>query len=131
MDHQENIRILVVDDDQFIRAVLKTYLEQHFEVVCKANGLEAMHWLQEGNETDLVVVDLNMPEMNGYELILQLRSSGFFRNIPVVVLSGDKESDDKIKCLKAGADDYIIKPFNPEEVHIRIENLLRRLKITY
>lgn len=130
METKSKLQIMVVDDDQFIRAILESYLKQYYDVVCKSNGFEAMEWLQEGNDIDLVIADIHMPEMSGYELLLQFRSSGFFRHIPFVVLSGAKDSDEKIKCLKAGADDYIIKPFNPEEVYIRVENIIKRARVT-
>jgi DNA-binding response OmpR family regulator len=71
---------------------------------------------------------MNMPDMNGLEFIAQIRASGFFKDIPLIMLSGNEGTADKIKCLKAGADDYLVKPFNPEELEARIENILRRIK---
>lgn len=130
MSTMNKYRIMVVDDDQFIVAILENYLKQYYEVICKSNAIEAMGWLEEGNEIHLVVADINMPEMDGIEFLEQLRSSGFFRNIPFLILSGNKDTGEKIKCLKAGADDYIVKPFNPEEVYVRIENILRRIGVT-
>ena len=59
---------------------------------------------------------------------MQIRSSGFFRDVPLIMLSGNEKSEDKIKSLKAGADDYMTKPFNPEELEARIDNIFRRIK---
>ena len=67
-----------------------------------------------------------MPVMDGFELITQLKQSGFFTDIPIIVLSCRDNSSDRIKCLKLGADDYMVKPFNPEELLIRVEKLLVR-----
>ena len=88
-----------------------------------------MKWLQEGNHTDGIVADFDMPYMNGLDFIKQLRASTLFKDIPLVMLSGKDETSNKITCLKSGADDYMIKPFNPEELDIRIKNVLRRIKI--
>ena len=78
-----------------------------------------------GNIPDLVVADLNMPELNGFEFIQRVHESGFFVDLPLIVLSGEESSSERIRCLKLGANDYLIKPFNPEELALRIENLLR------
>jgi len=71
-----------------------------------------------------VVADLNMPEINGFEYIKKVRESGFFNDVPLIVLSGEESSSERIKCLKLGANDYLIKPFNPEELGLRIDNLI-------
>lgn len=122
-------RIMVVDDDPFIIAILENYLKQYFEVISHSSAIEAISWLESGNDVNLIVADINMPEMDGIEMLEQVRSSGFFRNIPFIILSGNKDSGEKIKCLKVGADDYIVKPFNPEEVYVRIQNILRRVGV--
>lgn len=75
---------------------------------------------------DLIVADIQMPNIDGYEFVKQIRASGFFRNIPLIVLSGLESSNEKVKCLKLGANDYLVKPFNPEELAIRIELLISR-----
>ena len=67
-----------------------------------------------------------MPEMDGFSLLRHLKSSGLFEDIPVIILSSNDNSAEKIRCLKLGADDYLIKPFNPEELDIRIANILKR-----
>jgi DNA-binding response OmpR family regulator len=84
--------------------------------------------MQQGVIPDVIIADVNMPEINGLEFIRQIRSSGFFKDVPLIMLSGNEGSSDKIKCLKAGADDYLIKPFNPEELEARIDNIFRRIK---
>lgn len=118
--------ILVVDDKDALSALVAQFLGTAYKVHTLDNGLKAMAWLQQGNLPDLIITDLEMPKMDGFELIAQLKGSGLFSAIPIIVLSCRENSVDRIKCLKLGADDYIIKPFNPEELMIRVEKLLIR-----
>lgn len=119
-------KILVIDDELSIRLLLENYLGKTYEVTTKSDGLEAMKWLQGGNLPDLIVADIQMPNLDGIQFIQQIRASGFYKDIPLIMLSGIESSQEKIKCLKMGANDYVVKPFNPEELSIRIELLLAR-----
>ncbi|MCD4665098.1 MAG: response regulator [Bacteroidales bacterium] len=120
-------KILIVDDEPNILRLLEYNLKQKYDVVLKNDGLEAMLWLQDGNVPNLIVTDVMMPNMNGFELMQNIRNSGFFKNIPIIFLTAKSDSVDRVKGLKEGADDYLVKPFNPEELDARIENLLRRI----
>lgn len=120
--------LLAVDDEKSILMILDFVFGKKYKVVQKNNGQEASQWLQQGNMPDVIVADMNMPEMNGFEFILQIRSSGLYRDVPLIMLSGNENTADKIKCLNAGADDYLIKPFNPEELEARINNIFRRMR---
>jgi len=82
--------------------------------------------MEEGNIPDLVVADIQMPNLDGYDFIKNVRASGYYKDIPLIMLSGIESSNEKVKCLKLGANDYVVKPFNPEELEIRIELLLSR-----
>ncbi len=119
-------KVLVVEDDQSIQLIIKYSLDKNFSVTLFANGLDALSYLREGNLPDIIISDLNTPEMGGLELIEQLKTSGFFKAIPVLVLSGDESTETRIKCLDAGADDYVVKPFNPRELEARMKAILRR-----
>lgn len=119
--------LLAVDDERSILMILDFVLGKKFNVVQKTNGEEATEWLQLGNLPDVIVADMNMPKMNGFDFMLQIRSSGLYRDIPLIMLSGNENTADKIKCLNAGADDYLVKPFNPEELEARINNIFRRM----
>ncbi len=119
-------KILVIDDELSIRMLLENFLNKTYTVITKNDGLEGLGWLEEGNIPDLIVADIQMPNLDGYEFVKNLRASGYFRHIPIIMLSGIESSNEKIKCLKLGADDYIVKPFNPEELAIRIELLISR-----
>jgi DNA-binding response OmpR family regulator len=118
-------KILVIDDEITIRTLLEKFLGNQYEVTAMGNGQEALSWLQGGNMPDLMIVDLEMPSMDGFEVLRQVKSSGFFRSIPVLMLSGVDSSAERVKCLRAGALDFMIKPFNPEELTIKIDILLR------
>ncbi|MCF8228180.1 MAG: response regulator [Bacteroidales bacterium] len=101
-------------------------MKKEYEVFTKNDGLEALKWMEEGNIPDLVVADIQMPNLDGYDFIKNVRASGYFKDIPLIMLSGIESSSEKVKCLKLGANDYIVKPFNPEELSVRIELLLAR-----
>lgn len=118
-------KVLVVDDKSSISNLIVQLLRSSYEVTAKSNGEEAMSWLQAGNVPDLIVSDLEMPRMDGFELITQLKESGYFADIPIMILSSRDSSEDRVKCLKLGAEDYLMKPFNPEELLIRIEKTLQ------
>lgn len=120
--------LLALDDELSILKILDFYFGKTYNVVSKTDGRAALEWMQQGQLPDVIIADINMPDMNGMEFIAQIRNSGFFKDIPLVMLSGNEGTSDKIKCLKAGADDYLVKPFNPEELEARIENILRRIK---
>jgi DNA-binding response OmpR family regulator len=89
--------------------------------------MDALCFLQEGKLPDVIISDLHTPQVNGLQLIEQVKSSGFFRVIPILILSGEDNTETKIKCLEAGADDYLVKPFNPRELEARLQNILRRI----
>lgn len=114
-------KILVIDDDIAIRTLLVSFLGKRYEITAKNNGEEALMWLQDGNLPNLIVCDADMPKMNGLEFIQNVKSSGYFKDIPILMLSSLDTSTERIKYLKAGANDFLVKPFNPEELDVKIE----------
>ena len=119
-------KILIIDDELSIRILLENFLKRNYDVIAKNDGMEGLKWMEEGNIPDLVVADIQMPNLDGYNFIKNVRASGYYKNIPLIMLSGIESSNEKVKCLKLGADDYVVKPFNPEELEIRIQLLLSR-----
>lgn len=120
----EASHILVVDDDRRIRALLDTYLVSNgYRVTTAANAAEARERMR-GLVFDLIVLDVMMPGESGVSLAESLRSAK--QEIPILMLSARAESADRIKGLAAGSDDYLVKPFEPEELLLRVRNLLRR-----
>ncbi|KAB2828029.1 MAG: hypothetical protein BGP01_04575 [Paludibacter sp. 47-17] len=120
-----NKKILIIDDNNEFRRLTKTILTSKYEVETAINGIEAFALLQSGYLPDLIVTDLMMPGMGGKGFVEQLKSSGAFRQIPVIVLSSIDKSDEKIQLLQLGAADYLEKPYNPTELLIRIENIFK------
>ncbi|GAB4039768.1 response regulator [Spirosoma jeollabukense] len=120
--------VLIAEDDPFIRKILRQTLKDDFEVITKENGIEALSWLEDGNPVDIILSDIQMPYMDGKDLLGMLRVSPVFQKIPLIILSSFSDSDTRIKFFKLGADDYIVKPFSPIEVKAKIISVLRRTK---
>ncbi|MEI6883234.1 MAG: response regulator [Bacteroidota bacterium] len=114
-------KVLAIDDEKSIRFIIENTLNKEFEVTTLSNGMDALYYIQSGNLPDVIICDVEMPVMNGFEFIKRIRESGFFDEIPLIMLSGKEESADKIKCFEMGADDYVVKPFNPKELMVRIK----------
>ena len=123
---ENKYHVLHVDDDIYIRKIIQQVLNAEFELTSCTNGIEAMTWLENGNQPDIILTDLRMPLLDGQELIGMIRSSSLYRNIPIIVLSSMEDSALKVKCIEQGADDFIMKPFNPLEVKAKIKALMRR-----
>ncbi|WP_425262713.1 response regulator transcription factor [Paenibacillus thermotolerans] len=116
-------RILIVDDDKEIAGLIEIYLKNEgFDTGKAHNGLEALKAMEQ-DEYHLAVLDIMMPKMDGLELTRKLREK---HSIPILMLSAKAEDMDKILGLMTGADDYMIKPFNPLELLARVKSLLRR-----
>ncbi len=119
-------RILVVDDDRGIVRLLRAYLEQSgYEVLTAYNGETALHILRR-ERPDLVVLDLMLPDRDGWDVTRIVRRDEGLAAIPIIMLTARVEDSDKIVGLELGADDYVTKPFNPREVVARVRAVLRR-----
>ena len=119
--------VLVVEDELFIQSILNEILSVNYEVAIFSNGMDGLNFLQSGNITDIILSDLNVPSLDGFSFLEQVRNSGFFKSIPFIILSGKDDIEIKLKCLDAGADDFLTKPFNPKELDARLKNILRRI----
>ena len=120
----KQFRVLVVDDEPRILNFLSSKLRvSGYEVLTASNGAEALEQVQ-AQEPDLVVLDVLMPRMDGFETLKELRA---FSSVPVIILSAKGTNADKVKGLHLGADDYLAKPFSPDELVARIEAVRRRL----
>jgi DNA-binding response OmpR family regulator len=117
-------KILVVDDEKLIVKGIRFSLEQDdYEVDCAYDGEEALNKVK-NNDFDLIILDLMLPKMNGYEVCREIRE---FSDVPVIMLTAKDQDMDKIMGLDYGADDYVTKPFNIVEVKARIKAILRRV----
>ena len=118
------MRVLVIEDDALLCWLLEKIMNEKYEVICMNNGMDAWSWLSEGNACDLIISDINMPSVSGIELLENLRSSGLFHGIPVIILSGCQES--RAQCLELGARSYLIKPFEPRKLLSEVEFALEK-----
>jgi DNA-binding NarL/FixJ family response regulator len=119
-------RLLVVDDDPNLVLLVKDYLEfRGYEVVAASNGLEALEVMRRLTP-DLIICDVMMPEMDGYTFVQTLRSDRATDWIPVIFLSARGQTADRVRGLNTGADAYLVKPFEPEELVAQVEATLKR-----
>lgn len=115
-----NKKVLIVEDHDSLRYVIGAFLSKNFEVVGARNGLEAMGYLSRGVMPDVIVSDACMPELDGASFLSNIRCSGLFSKIPVVIISGSDNGEDEQQFQKLGISAYIRKPFNPIHLQDRL-----------
>jgi diguanylate cyclase (GGDEF)-like protein len=123
-------RVLVIDDDRNLRKIIATNLElAGFGVDTAADGFEALARLED-RQPDLVLLDLMMPHMSGYEVARRIRAhkNPSIANVPIIILTAKSETEDKLRGFDAGADDYVTKPFGPQELIARVRAKIRRVE---
>ena len=116
-------RLLVVEDDARLRGILEMLLAEHWNVEVAADAREALEKVRR-SVPDLIIADLVLPGVDGFEMIRELRSSARTRMVPVVVVSGLTAEADRLKALEAGANDFVVKPFSERELHLRVSSHL-------
>ncbi len=120
-----NKSILVIDDDQRALSLLKAFLEpEGFDVITAADGVSGMKLLKE-TKADLVLLDVMMPGLDGYQVLQSIREHS---SVPVIMVTGITDKDSVTRFLNLGADDYVTKPFNKKELIARIRSKLKRAK---
>lgn len=119
-------KILFVEDNPFIRILVHETLSVDYDVEYAENGKEAVAILQSSTLPHLIISDLSMPEMSGFDLFQEISQSAVLRNIPFMVLSASDSSEEKIACLEIGIQDYMVKPFNPKELYARTKNIINK-----
>ena len=118
--------ILIIDDDIKLTDLIKKYLENHqYKVSVSNSPLDGFEFFQKNNHIDLIILDITMPEIDGFQLLRKFRE---FSTVPVIMLTARGEVSDRVIGLELGADDYMPKPFEPEELIARIQSILRRIK---
>lgn len=115
--------VLVIDDDSTIRFLLKTVLKE-YDVIAMEDGYDALTWLNSGNVPDLILLDIEMPNINGRVLIRRLKSSYKHRNVPIIIMSGTDSKLIKTSFIKLGAADFIVKPFTDVDFLERIKSAM-------
>jgi DNA-binding NtrC family response regulator len=118
-------QILIIDDDKAMCQLLEKMFEKQYQVISKNDGMSAMYWLVEGNIPDLIITDLDMPNLNGEEFIKNLRRSGYYKDVPFVIITGYNNKEQKVRIMKLGVHDFFIKPFNPKDLLFSAEVALK------
>ncbi|MBU3918242.1 response regulator [bacterium] len=116
--------ILIVEDNDDMREYLNTLLQKQYTIITAKNGREALEIINQ-QKVDLVLADLMMPVMNGYELVQAIRAEKSLEGLPIVLLTAKSHTSNKVEGIEKGANDYITKPFSPEELTVRIQSQLR------
>ena len=122
-----DVHLLIVDDDERIRGLLQKFLMRHGFLVSSARDAAHADRILSGLDFDLVVLDVMMPGEDGISFCKRLRET---RDLPILLLTAKNETDDRVAGLEAGADDYLAKPFEPKELLLRINSILRRVPAT-
>ncbi|MCC6461622.1 MAG: response regulator [Saprospiraceae bacterium] len=128
----EKARLLIVEDNEHLQAFLEAILSPEYEQVAVANGVEALQQLEEGFAAgklpDLILSDVMMPVMDGFQLLEALKQDHRYAHIPVVMLTALADETDKLRALRIGVDEYLLKPFEETELLARLRNLLRNAR---
>ncbi|HDN86155.1 MAG: diguanylate cyclase response regulator [Candidatus Omnitrophota bacterium] len=122
------LKVLAVDDDPDILELIEATLEDEYEVMKASSGEEALSKVKESSP-DVIILDYMLPDIEGPKICEKLREDPLFIHIPILMLTGKGETEDKVRGLDAGADDYMVKPFSPDELSARIRMLIRRSSI--
>lgn len=117
-------KIVLVDDKASIAKVVSIYLSKEYEFTYFENPIKAIEYLQEGNIPDLIISDIRMPEMMGDDFLRYIKKNELFKSIPIIILSSEESTTERIRLLEEGAADYILKPFNPLELKVRIKKII-------
>jgi CheY-like chemotaxis protein len=118
-------QILAIDDSKAIRFLLQTVLGKEYNVITVPDGFSAMYYLSHRQMPDLIIADPQLPDMENWELIQQLSSSGMYGDIPLIVLSGLEKNETELKCLEYGIVKHFVKPFNPVDLMSAISDLVK------
>jgi PleD family two-component response regulator len=121
---EKKIKVLAVDDDKEVITIIKESLEPEiFEIFEAVNGKESLGMVF-AKSPDIIILDIMMPEMDGYSVCKELKKHDNTKNIPIIILSAKAGIDDKLKAMDLGINDYIVKPFDPRELRARIKMIL-------
>ena len=118
-------KILAIDESKAIRFLLQTVLGQKHQVITAADGCSALYWLSKRNLPDVIIIDPQLPDMQDWELLEHLKSSGLYGHIPIIVLSSLDTKETQQRCKELGITKSFQQPFNPVELESAIEDLLK------
>lgn len=117
-------KIMLIDDKASIAKVVAIYLSKDYDFSYYENPLDAIDKLEKGEMPDLIVSDIRMPKMMGDDFLRYMKSNELFKSIPIIMLSSEESTTKRINLLELGAADFILKPFNPQELKVRIKKII-------
>ena len=118
-------QIFIVDDNEMMREFLSSYFGKEYGVTSFGSAEEVLGTLTPGFKPDLIIADYSMEGLDGLSLLRNLKTSGYYQEIPMIFVSGQQKSDTRIQCLEEGAEDFITKPFNPQELALKVKRILQ------
>ncbi len=125
-------KVLIVDDSQLIHNMYKLVLKRYKKCVFvdAMNGLEALDILSKGDDFDLILLDINMPIMNGIQFMEKINKENLYSQIPIIIISTEGKEEDTLRAMKLGARGYIVKPFKPHQLYELIEKVLLKKSLS-
>jgi DNA-binding response OmpR family regulator len=125
---KQKTNILILEDHDSVRLLLgTTFRAENYSVVTKKDGIEGMAWLAAGNIPNMIILDINMPRLNGLDFMRQINRSGLYKDIPVMMLTANDDEDDIIEAFKLGIQNYVQKPFNPVSLKDKVRKILKQV----
>jgi DNA-binding NtrC family response regulator len=115
-------RILICDDEEGIRESLKLILQEKYDIIFSANGKQCLDCIKQTGDIDLLLLDIKMPKLNGLEILTQLKTAN--PNLKVIMVTGYKSVETATEAIQLGADDYIVKPFDSQDILNKVGRLL-------
>lgn len=128
---KNKLRILVVDDDPILLEQAESVLSPTYDVSLAISGEQALEYLEDGNRPDLILLDILMPKMDGYETLKKIQKIKSCASIPIIFLTGILSAESEVKCLQSGALDYITKPFSSQVLLVRISLALKNVSRSF
>lgn len=127
---EELATLLIVDDDASSRTILKSIFGRRYNILEAANGTQALDHIHHGVLPDLVILDLNMPDVDGYDVLEEIQNDPSYRHIPFIVITADNASSTRTKALSLGAVEILTKPYHPDSILLRVNNILSSIDAT-
>jgi DNA-binding response OmpR family regulator len=125
---KQKTNILILEDHDSVRLLLgTTFRGENYQVITKKDGIEGMAWLAAGNIPNMIILDINMPRLNGLDFMRQINRSGLYKNIPVIMLTANEDEDDIIEAFALGIQNYVQKPFNPVALKDKVSKVLKQV----
>ncbi len=122
----KKLYILIIEDDKGLRSLLRAVLEKKYQLVCADSALMGMNWLYDNDNElpDLIIIDIDLPDISGMDMLEQMKNNAFFENIPLIALSSEKDQQIAARCYELGVEGYFVKPFNPDYLLLKVGEIL-------